>query len=162
MSTTHPEVAGARPTLPAWRSLLEERWHERLSALTARSLAYHDAESSDGVRQAGGRAGTQSARLTGLLREATAARRALSDTEEALARLSGGDFGRCEQCSVLIPSARLLAEPEARYCADCVQASGPGQGERHRGARPFGAGGGQLAAVRPGEFGGDREADAAA
>jgi len=94
-----------RPTLPAWRSLLEDRWQERLSTLTELSLAYHDARSPQ---------------LKQLLREATAARRALSDTEEALARLSGGDFGRCEQCSVLIPAARLLAEPEARYCADCV------------------------------------------
>jgi DnaK suppressor protein len=103
-----PDVAGPRPTLPAWRSLLEERWQQRLSTLTELSLAYHDAP--------------QSAQLKMLLREATAARRALSDTEEALARLSGGDFGLCEQCSVLIPAARLLAEPEARYCADCVRA----------------------------------------
>jgi RNA polymerase-binding transcription factor DksA len=110
--TTAPEVAGPRPTRPAWRSLLEERWQERLSTLTELSLAYHDAEPTM----------TQSPQLKRLLREATAARRALYDTEEALARLSGGDFGQCEQCSVLIPAARLLAEPETRYCADCVQA----------------------------------------
>ena len=107
------EVAGPSPTLPAWRSLLEERWQQRLSTLTERSLAYHDAES-----------GPRSAQLRGLLREATVARRALNDTEEALTRLSHGGFGRCEQCSVLIPAARLLAEPEARYCEDCVRAAG--------------------------------------
>jgi DnaK suppressor protein len=121
--------------MPTWRSLLEERWQQRLSTLTELSLAYHDAHSSNadgGVRVAkGGRAGRanraslvpkQSAQLKALLREATAARRALSDTEEALARLSDGDFGLCEQCSALIPAIRLLAEPETRYCADCVEA----------------------------------------
>lgn len=123
--TATPEVAGPRPTRPAWRTLLEERWQQRLSTLTELSLAYHDAESADDGRQlaAPGPTGTQSAQLKRLLREATAARRALSDTEEALTRLSGGDFGRCEQCSVLIPAARLLAEPEARYCDDCVRAA---------------------------------------
>jgi RNA polymerase-binding transcription factor len=111
------EVAGTRPTMPAWRSLLEERWQQRLSTLTELSLAYHDAES-----------GPPSAQLRRLLRKATAARRALYDTEEALARLTHGDFGRCEQCSALIPAATLLAEPEARYCADCVQAVRPAAG----------------------------------
>lgn len=122
MPTT--EVAGARPTMPAWRSLLEERWQQRLSTLTELSLAYHDAGS-----------GPPSAQLRRLLREATAARRALNDTEEALARLSSGDFGRCEQCSALIPAATLLAEPEARYCEDCVQAVSWEPGAR-QGVRP--------------------------
>jgi DnaK suppressor protein len=57
------------------------------------------------------------------LREATAARRALGETEDSLARLSDGSFGRCEQCSRPIPTADLLVEPETRYCAECITAS---------------------------------------
>jgi len=106
--------------LPAWRSLLEERWQQRLGTLTLLALAYHDAEESSGGLSAGT---AETARLERMLREATAARRALGDTEEALARLSDGSFGRCEQCSVPIATAELLAEPETRYCAECVAVS---------------------------------------
>jgi DnaK suppressor protein len=106
--------------LPAWHSLLEERWQQRLSTLTELALEYHDAEESCGGRPAGA-AGT--ARLQRLLREATAARRALGETEEALARLSDGSFGRCEQCAGPIPTTELLAEPETRYCAGCIAVS---------------------------------------
>jgi RNA polymerase-binding transcription factor DksA len=45
---------------------------------------------------------------------AVAARRALSDSEEALARLSAGNYGICEQCGSEIPLAELVAEPEVR------------------------------------------------
>ena len=103
--------------VPAWHSLLEERWQQRLSTLTELSLAYHNAAESCGHPAA------ENARLQRLLREATAARRALGETEDALARLSDGSFGRCEQCSRPIPAAELLAEPETRYCADCVAVS---------------------------------------
>jgi RNA polymerase-binding transcription factor DksA len=106
-------------TLPAWHSLLEERWQQRLSTLTELALAYHDAAESCG-HPAGA---AETARLQRLLREATAARRALGETEDTLARLSDGSFGRCEQCSRLIPTADLLAEPETRYCPGCVAVS---------------------------------------
>ena len=105
--------------LPAWHSLLEERWQQRLSALTELSLAYHDAAESCGHTAAA----AETARLQKLLREATAARRALGETEDTLARLSDGSFGRCEQCSRPIPTAELLTEPETRYGPDCVAVS---------------------------------------
>jgi len=113
-----PAGAGPCPILPVWRSLLEARWQQRLVRLTELSLAYHDA---------GGRSGDagspdvrdRARQLRRLLREATVARRALCDTEEALARVSAGRFGRCEQCSAPIATAELLAEPETRYCGDC-------------------------------------------
>jgi RNA polymerase-binding transcription factor DksA len=107
-------------TVPAWHSLLEERWQQRLSTLTELALAYHGAAESCGGRPAGA---AETTRLQRLLREATAARRALGETEEALARLSDGGFGRCEQCSGSIPTTELLAEPETRYCAGCVAVS---------------------------------------
>ena len=102
--------------LPVWHSLLEERWQQRLSALTELALAYHDAAESTGrPADAAVTAGVQRR-----LRDATAARRALGETEDALARLSAGSFGRCEQCAGPIPVTELLAEPETRYCSDCT------------------------------------------
>ena len=134
------EGAEPLPPLPAWRGMLEERWHRRLCTLTELALAYHAAEGSAGRdprdRDPGDRAETaRIQRLQRLLREATAARRALGDTEEALARLSDGSFGRCEQCSGPIAAAELLAEPETRYCARCVQAASWIPGVRQEGGR---------------------------
>jgi RNA polymerase-binding transcription factor DksA len=121
-------AAASRPALPApptlaavpvWHSLLEERWQQRLSTLTELSLAYHDAAESCGHPASA----AETARLAKLLREATAARRALGETEDSLARLSDGSFGRCDQCSRPIPPDDLLAEPETRYCTACIAVS---------------------------------------
>jgi hypothetical protein len=104
--------------LPAWRTLLERRWALRLGTVTRLSVAYHDAaQRLDGGHRAGGRSVPRELRR--LMRETVAARRALSDTEEALARLSAGTFGRCEQCAAAIPVSRLALEPESRYCERC-------------------------------------------
>ena len=130
MMTAPYAIAAAppRPALPApptqaalaaWHSLLEERWQQRLSTLTELSLAYHNA-----AERCGHPAGAaETTRLQRLLRQTTAARRALVETDDTLARLSDGRFGRCEQCSRSIPTAELLAEPETRYCPDCVAVS---------------------------------------
>ena len=119
---------------PAWRSLLEARWEERLGTLTELSLAYHDEAARSASRHTpGGPTGPdgpgpgpgpgpgESRELKRLMRDATVARRALRDTEEALARLSAGGYGRCEQCGASILTTTLLLEPEARYCPECVK-----------------------------------------
>lgn len=111
-----------RLLLPAWRSLLEARWQHRLGTLTELSLAYHDA--AEQARRGQGVTGQPEDRqLPQLLREAVAARRALSDTEEALARLTAGRYGQCEQCTAAISPARLTLEPETRYCEPCAEAA---------------------------------------
>lgn len=107
------EITGSRA---AWRSVLEARWRQRLSTVTELSLAFHDAAERSGPGTQG-----ETRQVRHLLREATAARRALADTEEALARLSDSSYGRCEQCAASIPAAELLAEPETRYCARCLR-----------------------------------------
>jgi DnaK suppressor protein len=125
------------PASPAWRSLLEARWEERLSTLTELSLAYHDAAARSPSRGISGVRGSpgdtrhtsetsepsENRELRRLMRETTVARRALRDTEEALGRLSAGGYGRCEQCRAPIPAATLLLEPEVRYCPECVAAA---------------------------------------
>jgi DnaK suppressor protein len=102
----------------SWRALLEARWRDRLERVTELSLAYHDASSA---RPPGPTAsGRSDSALRELMRRATVARRALADTDAALARLEDGEFGRCEQCRGEISPGRLVRRPEERYCAQCA------------------------------------------
>jgi len=96
-----------------WRALLEARWRERLEVLTDLSVAFHDS-----AALAPGAQPHESQRA--LTRRAVVARYALAETDKALHRLATGQFGRCEDCAGDIPQARLLAEPEARYCERCA------------------------------------------
>jgi RNA polymerase-binding protein DksA len=48
--------------------------------------------------------------------------RELADVEAALARLADGSYGRCADCGIAIPAARLDANPAARCCVACQQA----------------------------------------
>jgi RNA polymerase-binding transcription factor DksA len=43
----------------------------------------------------------------------------LDEIEDALARLAGGTFGRCQGCGVAIAPARLWAMLTARHCVEC-------------------------------------------
>jgi RNA polymerase-binding transcription factor len=134
--------AGRSPaagSLPYWRAMLEARWQAQLVQLTELSLEFHEAAAAvpgapgggprpgrDGA--AGGRAappGTHTVRarrLRSLACRTVAARRALADIDEALARVKPGRFGRCEQCAGAIPLATLTRTPEARFCPTCVSA----------------------------------------
>ncbi len=49
-------------------------------------------------------------------------RRELAQIGSALQRLDGSDFGRCEDCGLAIPWARLQARPQAQRCVDCEAA----------------------------------------
>ena len=125
---TGPEGDGPVPAGgPRWRALLEMRWRARLQEVTELALAYHEAAAAAAASHGtgGGDAGPQMRRLLWLLRRTVIARRALADTEEALARLSAGRYGRCESCAGAIPAQRLAATPETRYCARCAR--GPGR-----------------------------------
>jgi DnaK suppressor protein len=106
--------------LPGWRVLLEHRWRERLAAVTELSLAYHTAadRGRDGNADSGKEATAR--QLRRLMRQTVAARQALTDTEDALARLSAGRFGQCEQCEAMIDAAQLARHPEERYCTLCA------------------------------------------
>src|SRR5271157_3071220 len=44
--------------------------------------------------------------------------------EEALDRLSSGDYGICLSCEEPIPDKRLRALPWARYCVRCQESNG--------------------------------------
>ena len=125
---TGPEGDGPVPAGgPRWRALLEMRWRARLQEVTELALAYHEAAAAAAASHGtgGGDAGPQMRRLLWLLRRTVISRRALADTEEALARLSAGRYGRCESCAGAISAQRLAATPETRYCARCAR--GPGR-----------------------------------
>jgi RNA polymerase-binding transcription factor len=100
---------------PGWRALLETRWQARLEEITELALAYHEVTATGGEEQP---------RARRLLRRVVASRRALADTEDALARLSAGSYGRCEDCGNGIPAQVLAVTPETRYCPSCA-AAGP-------------------------------------
>ncbi len=124
---TGPEGDGPVPAGgPRWRALLETRWRARLQEVTELALAYHEAAAAAAASHGagGGDAGPQMRRLLRLLRRTVISRRALADTEEALARLSAGRYGRCESCAGAIPAQRLAATPETRYCARCARGHG--------------------------------------
>jgi RNA polymerase-binding transcription factor DksA len=102
------------------------RWRARLQEVTELALAYHEAAAAAGHGGSGeGRLQVERLlRLQRLLRRTVISRRALADTEEALARLSAGRYGRCESCAGAIPAQRLAATPETRYCARCARGQG--------------------------------------
>ena len=122
---TGPEGDGPVPAGgPRWRALLEMRWRARLQEVTELALAYHEAAAAAAASHGTG-GGDAGPRLLRLLRRTVISRRALADTEEALARLSAGRYGRCESCAGAISAQRLAATPETRYCARCAR--GPGR-----------------------------------
>ena len=97
-----------------WRTLLEDQWRSELQQVTELSLEFAEAAESS-PRGAGPKQ---------LERQAIAARRRLADIEDALARLSAGRFGRCEQCGARIQARLLTGQPETRYCARCGRLRG--------------------------------------
>jgi len=121
----------AAGSLPYWRTMLEARWQAQLIQLTELSLEFHEAARAvPGTLGGGPGPGPDGAgdavrarrRLRALARRTVAARRALADIDEALARVRPGRFGRCEQCAEAIPVATLTRTPQARFCPACVSA----------------------------------------
>jgi DnaK suppressor protein len=128
-TTSHSPRAGPGTGRPGpargarWRALLETRWQARLREVTELALAYHEAAAAQEDGTSGGRERTlQPDRL---MQQTVASRRALADTEEALARLSAGTYGWCESCAGAIAAERLAVTPETRYCAQCAGGRAP-------------------------------------
>jgi RNA polymerase-binding transcription factor DksA len=87
-----------------------------------RTLALTDGELNTlEVHQAGSRAeDAATARVGDILSRLEAQQKhELDEIEDALARLAGGTYGRCQGCSVAISPARLSAMLTARHCVEC-------------------------------------------
>ena len=50
------------------------------------------------------------------------ARHHLAELDDALERLDGGDYGRCEKCGEPIAAERLAVRPAATTCVACASA----------------------------------------
>jgi RNA polymerase-binding transcription factor DksA len=50
---------------------------------------------------------------------AARAREAIADIDDAIARMDGGTYGRCDTCGAPIPLERLEVMPYARLCVPC-------------------------------------------
>ena len=61
--------------------------------------------------------GFERAQLSALL---DAARRQLTELDEAVMRLDQGGYGVCTRCSRPIPGERLAVRPAATTCVDCA------------------------------------------
>jgi RNA polymerase-binding transcription factor DksA len=88
------------------RTRLEEQFQrstDQLAELTVRS------------RQPD-RAGDDHDTLAALI---ASARQAVSDTAQALRRITEGSYGTCERCTADIPLQRLEILPHARFCVPC-------------------------------------------
>lgn len=48
-------------------------------------------------------------------------REMVREIADALERIDGGTFGKCETCGEAISAARLQAIPYARHCIDCAR-----------------------------------------
>ncbi len=98
------------------REALLERW-KKIGANSNRESSYHNdlpvahAEIID-IAQTLEQIGRDTS-----LQEAE--RRELLAIERALAKMSTGSFGICEECGEEIPPKRLIVLPEARLCANC-------------------------------------------
>jgi DnaK suppressor protein len=106
-----PRTQGPSPS--TWRATLEVRWRDRLRQLTEHCVAFHESASE-------AFSGQPRPSLRRLMRQSVVARQALGETEAALRRLTRGTFGRCEDCAVEIPAAKLAVIPETRYCPSCA------------------------------------------
>ncbi|MEV4327898.1 TraR/DksA C4-type zinc finger protein, partial [Microbispora rosea] len=73
-------------------------------------------------RLAGGAAGAgandDTARLA-LLADLAATERGVAELRKALERIEEGSYGRCADCTAVIPFGRLKIRPMARYCIAC-------------------------------------------
>lgn len=45
----------------------------------------------------------------------------LEEITEAIKRIEGGTYGKCEECQSAIPKARLQALPYTRHCVKCAR-----------------------------------------
>lgn len=95
--------------------------HAQLSALTtaithlrvSRSLTFTDDEHDP----EGSTASLDQARDAALLHRA---QQTSAELDAAQQRLVSGTYGVCEGCGRQIPTERLLARPEARFCLPCA------------------------------------------
>jgi len=99
-----------------YRALLEEERRDLLAKLEELGLSgaglTYDSNFADSSQVTAERGEVEA--LGAKLREA------LQEVEDALAKLTDGTYGICEDCGRPIDPLRLEAKPAARYCINCA------------------------------------------
>jgi len=110
--------ARVRGRLGVEKADLELSIHGTRSELEAVLEARADGSADDEHDPEGSTLSSDWSRLQGL-QSSFAAR--LAETEEAIARVDAGSYGRCVNCGREIAAARLEARPVAALCIDCAR-----------------------------------------
>jgi DnaK suppressor protein len=117
-STDGSEVSSLLSTkkFQQFKETLEERisQFERVLANAEEETRANSARQADSADQAAAEYERQT-----LAHKADMARQTIRNLNEALKRITQGDFGECAQCGGEIESKRLEAIPTARYCLKC-------------------------------------------
>ena len=102
---------------------LKERLETEKASLERQLADYGAAEEGIDVALGEGFAdsGAATAERTEALGIVESLRTQRTEVADALARIEGGTYGRCEGCGQEIPGARLEAVPSARFCVTCKQ-----------------------------------------
>ena len=108
-------MANDAPTVD-YRALLEEERSDLVAKLDELGLGVggltYDSNFADSSQVTAERGEVEA--LGAKLREA------LAEVEDALAKLSEGTYGTCQDCGNPIDPLRLEAKPAARYCINCA------------------------------------------
>ena len=107
------------PRLSAMTETLERKKDEILEAHRKSRQEGREAAET-GVQDEGDRASSAHAREF-IFSLSETERQQLQLVEEALARIPGGDFGTCRECSEPIDTKRLQAVPWATRCLKCQE-----------------------------------------
>jgi DnaK suppressor protein len=117
-STDGSEVSSLLSTkkFQQFKETLEERisQFERVLANAEEETRANSARQADSADQAAAEYERQT-----LAHKADMARQTIRNLNEALKRITQGNFGECAQCGGEIESKRLEAIPTARYCLKC-------------------------------------------
>lgn len=105
MTTSDEFTAISEPQMRVIRTELEEQ------------LQWREVQLRD-LRAAVDGGAEDTARLA-LLADVAATERAVAELRRALDRMDEGGYGRCADCTGVIPFGRLKIRPMARYCIAC-------------------------------------------
>jgi RNA polymerase-binding transcription factor DksA len=113
-------MTGKPPTAMSFEELGRRLRDARRDLLRTLALTDDELRTLE-VHQAGSRAEDAATATVGdmLSRLEGQQKRELDEIEDALARLAGGTYGRCQDCGAAISQARLAAMPTARHCVEC-------------------------------------------
>jgi DnaK suppressor protein len=109
-------------------TMLRKRLEDERAALEKTLAEYGASPGEEGIDVEGNDSFADSGQATAERSQALAMveglQEAWKDVTDALKRIEGGTYGKCERCGNDIPFERLEARPAARLCVTCKQRDG--------------------------------------